>query len=105
MKDILNFINSIGYSNFKESVTTFFDENIALYNLIGNYNIITHNECPTQIDGKIDRSSIKFILTFDNEEDAKKMHKIMNGSVINVFGRNFHTSQTLYGSSIEIEFF
>ena len=40
-----------------------------------------------------------------NEEDAKKMHKIMNGSVINVFGRNFHTSQTLYGSSIEIEFF
>ena len=47
MEDILNFINSIGYSNFKESVTTFFDENIALYNLIGNYNIITHNECPT----------------------------------------------------------
>ena len=104
MEDILNFINSIGYSNFKESVTTFFDENIALYNIIGDYTIITHNEYPTQINGKIDRSSIKFILTFDSEENAKKMHEIMNGSIINVFNRNFQTRQTLYGSSIEIEF-
>ena len=104
MEDILNFINSIGYSNFKESVTTFFDENIALYNLIGNYNIITHNECPTQIDGKIDRSSIKFILSFEKEEDAKKMYNIMNGAIITVFNRVFHTVETLLGSSIEIEF-
>lgn len=105
MNDILNFISSIGYSNFEDSVTTFFDETIALYNLIGDYNIITHNECPSQIDGKVDESSIKFILTFSNENDAIKMHDIMDSIPITVFNRTFHSIQTLNGSSIIVEFF
>lgn len=98
--DIIQFINSIGYSNFERSVTTFFDENMALYNLVGNYCADFH------IVGEVieDQSSIRFKLNFESKKDAKKMCESINGKYITVFDKKFNISETLKGSQVIVEF-
>lgn len=98
--DIIQFINSIGYSNFESTVTTFFDENMALYNLVGGYSADFH------INGEVveDGSSIRFILDFKSKKDAKKMYDIISDKYIIIFNKRFDINETLIGPQIIVEF-
>lgn len=95
--DIEQFIKSIGYSNFESAVVTFFDENMALYNLVGEYTDL-------QINGEVQGSSIKFNLNFKSKKDAKKMNELISDRILVVFDRRFIVNGTLNGSSITVEF-
>lgn len=98
--DIIDFINSIGYSNFESTVTKFFDENIALYNLVGEY-CADFNINGEEVE---DRSSIRFVLDFKSSKDAKKVFDEISDKYIIVFNRRFDIKETLVGPQIIVEF-
>lgn len=103
--NILEFINSIEYSDVSKCVSEFFDENVALYNMVRNYIMLTQNEYNAQVGEEIsiDGSSIRFTFKFNNDNDAVSMYNHTNDSMIRVFNSIFHVNQTLSGSQIIVE--
>lgn len=96
--DTISFINSIGYSNFEKSVTNYFDENMALYNLVHDYTGL-------KINGEIEGSSIKFHLNFNSNKDAKKMYDaLLCKPSLYLFNREFIVKETLDRSNLIVEF-
>lgn len=95
--DRLQFVKSIGYDNFKESIVRFFDENMALYNLVGEYKNIN---C---ITGNVDDKSITFDLKFNNVSDSNKMYLgISENESICIYGCTYKIEVNLNGDTINI---
>lgn len=95
--DRLQFVQSIGYENFEKSIVRFFDENMALYNLIGEYKNIN---C---ITGNVDDKSITFDIKFDNISDSEKMCLIIcNSKPICIYGGTYRIEANLDRDTINI---
>ena len=96
--DRIQFVKSIEYNDFEKSIVRFFDENMALYNLIGEYENI---QC---IKGNVDDKSISFSLKFNNKEDCEKMYFLICGEQICIYGRlySIHTKITTNILNIEL---
>lgn len=95
--DRILFVKSIEYDDFEKSIVRFFDENMALYNLVGEYQNI---DC---ITGNVDGKSISFDLKFNNEEDSSKMYSIINDKEICIYGHLYSIRPTLKSNTINIQ--
>ena len=99
MADSVEFTNSIQIPEQTNAITRFFDEYMALYNIIGSYSNIQN------ISGEIKNGiAIAFRVQFESEQDAIATNKIFSNTQIEVFGRQFMISKQLIGNVIEIEF-
>ena len=94
--DRLQFVQSIEYNDFKKSIVRFFDENMALYNLIGEYENIN---C---ITGNVNDSSITFDLKFNDEYDSKKMHDIIYDKSVCIYCHEYFIKCILNKNIINI---
>lgn len=98
-QDCINFTNSIETPDFANAITRFFDEYMALHNVVGSYSGIRN------ISSNIKNGvSIAFRLQFETEEDARATNKDFSTLNIEVFGKRFMVSKQLIGNVIEIEF-
>jgi hypothetical protein len=80
----IDFVQSIeGYEDFQKSIVRFFDENMALYDLVGEYQNIDN------IKGNIEDQSINFDIKFKNTKDSKKMYLVIYGKTINIYGHYY----------------
>ena len=95
--DRLAFVKSIGYNDFEKSIVRFFDENMALYNLVGEYQNI---DC---ITGNVDGKSITFDLKFNNQEDSETMYSIIYGNIICIYGHLYSIECKLNTNMINIK--
>lgn len=99
MKDTIDFLkNSIEYQNFEIAITRFFDEHMALYNLVGSCSTIQN------INGIMNDSSIAFKLQFSSNEDAITMYNLIKDKIICVFGTRYKPVEILEESSIIVNF-
>ena len=82
----LDFIDSIGYDQFKSYIEYYFDQIMALYKLCGACDI-------TSICSEVHEDEISFRLLFANTADVVTMRYVLstNGS-INIYGSLFNTS-------------
>lgn len=91
------FLTSIEYSDFEHAIYNFFDENIALYNLV--------KYCDVQkISGDIRDGAITFKLLFNNHIEAEDMKNAIQGSIVNAFNKVFKTEQHVDGASLFVTF-
>lgn len=95
--DRIEFVQSIDYENFEKSIVRFFDENMALYNLVGEYKNIG---C---ITGNVDGSSITFDLTFNNKKDSKKMQAIIKDKVVCIFECKYSIESIVSNKTLNIK--
>lgn len=95
--DRLEFVKSIEYYDFEQSIVRFFDENMALYNLVGEYKNI---EC---ITGNVDDKSIIFDLKFNDLDSCKKMYLLIQGESICIYGHLYSINSALNYDMISIE--
>jgi hypothetical protein len=95
--DRLEFVKSIEYEDFQKSIVGFFDENMALYNLVGEYQNIN---C---ITGNVNDKSITFDLKFNEIEDSEKMYSLMNGTSTCIYGHLYSIDCNLNNNTINIK--
>ena len=91
------FLTSIEYSDFEHTIYEFFDENIALYQLVKYCDI-------QKIIGDVSNGAITFKLLFNNSEEAENMKNAIQGSIVNAFNRVFQTEQHVDGASLLVTF-
>lgn len=97
--DSIEFVNSIQISDFRDAITRFFDEFMALHNLVGEYNSIE------TINGEIKNGvSIAFQLNFQTKEDAITTNYLLSGINVNIYGRQFSINKFLDDKTLSIEF-
>ena len=90
----VDFAKSITYTDdFEKTIKLFFDEIMALYNLIGikPVNISTIHEEP---------SSIKFALLANSEEEAKLLYKLTKDKIISIYNHNYIAELELMDCSL-----
>lgn len=97
MKDAIEFVNSIGYSDFENAMTQFFDEYMALYNTVGTYTAIQRITSEVK-----DGITINFKLDFSTPEEAEKMHFILLGIPLSVYGRRFTIAPAMTPGSLSV---
>ena len=82
-KDRINFTKNINCNiSLEEIIKGYFDETMAIYDLIATYDNFS-------INSNVDDTTIYFNLIFDNKEDAFKLKKILNNRIITKYNRNF----------------
>lgn len=93
MNNAIDFVRSLNSNNLSSIITTFFDEIMVLYNLVGSR---------TDIDVCVgDSASLaNFNLLMESEDDAKKVYENLNGSSFSVYSDVYNISMTLNKSSI-----
>lgn len=95
--DCIGFVKSMKYNDdFEPTVKTFFDEIMALYNLVGSSSPL--NIC----NEVIDPSCIKFTLLANSEKDAKIMYNLIQNRVLNIYGRVFEIEISLADKTLTI---
>lgn len=88
-----DFIHNFNSDDLPKIVTTFFDEIMVLYNLIGSrqdIDICTDNKA----------SVATFILLMDSERDAKDLYNTLNSTYFSVYGIRFSIDMSLSSESI-----
>jgi hypothetical protein len=93
--DRIVFVQSIEYEDFEKSIVRFFDENMALYNLVGEY------QCG--ITGNVDDASISFDLKFDEIRDIEKIYSVISGQTISIYGHMYSIEAMLEADTINIK--
>lgn len=98
--DSINFVSSIQISDFTSAITQFFDEFMALHNLIGSYSSVQN------IEGEVKNgTSIAFRLNFKSKQDAISANFLLSGiGMVAIYDRNFTVKNILDDNSIMIEF-
>lgn len=82
--DRIDFTKSINFSNFEVDVNAFFDQIMALYNIVGNsgMDIITESD---------QKSSIRFILLPNNNKEAEILYNAIGSRNIYIYGHSFRS--------------
>ena len=88
MADVLDFMKKIDYNNFVEDVTKYFDEAMAMYNVIGQFdiaNITASGDSETNIN-------IRYIVELSEQvnkdfEQIKNLVSALSNSTITVYGK------------------
>jgi hypothetical protein len=94
--DRLNFTKGINYNNFPDAIKNFFDENMILYDLIGEYSNYS-------VTGTIDNELLTFSLTFKNVQEAYKMKNIIDLQEVEAYGRSFIINSELQINILKIQ--
>lgn len=84
MIDRLNFAKSINHDNFERNIIHFFDQTMALYNLIG-----ARDDLDISANGNVEEKTIEFILLSDNNKEAKELYSLIEGHNIPIYGHNY----------------
>lgn len=83
MQDRITFTKNIDCNDISHIVKEYFDEIMALYDLVGTYNnfSIKSDTCSTPF--------ILFNLTFESEVDSIQILNVVNGTEIRKYGKIF----------------
>lgn len=87
MKTFLDFVNSIGYEEFKANIEQHFDQLMALYRLCGTCNISTNSV-------NTNNTEIEFEILFANTTDIDSMENLINVS---------HNSIRIYDTDFSVD--
>lgn len=93
MNNSVDFVRSLNSNNLSSIITTFFDEIMVLYNLVGSRTDI--NICMDD-----NASLASFDLLMESEDDAKKVYENLNGSSFSVYSDVYNIDMILNKSSI-----
>ena len=80
--DRLDFVKSINHDNFENTIRNFFDQTMALYNLIGAREDI-------DISSKEKNQDIEFILLTNSEEEAEQLYYSIENHSISIYGKMY----------------
>lgn len=83
-----DFLKSIHYNDFPRDAMLFFDEIMALYNVIGQRDGMDI----TKVD---DRSTIKFNIHFDDASECKRTYETLNGTDFSVYSKKYIVNMVL----------
>lgn len=89
-----DFIHNFNSDDLPKIVTTFFDEIMVLYNLIGS-----RQDIDVCTDNKA--SVATFVLLMDSEKEAKDLYSTLNATYFSVYGIKFNIDMTLSNESIK----
>ena len=95
--DHINFIKSINSNDLETHIKMFFDQIMALYNLIGTYqgmNISTETN---------NSSSIRFIMVTDTEEEAQALYSALCGKIIPIYGHRYIAQLSQMDNALNVE--
>lgn len=88
----LDFIHNLNSDDVSAVVTSFFDELMVLYNLVGNRQDL--DICTTS------ESVATFIILMESDKGAKDLFNELNGRSFSVYGQMFYIDMILSGSSV-----
>ena len=95
----LDFVNSIGYDNFKSSVANYFDHMMAFYRLCGACDF-------SSVSSSINDNSVVFLILFANSKDSYTLEYILRNSTnksIEVFGKQFiYNTRVIDDNTLEV---
>ena len=97
MVDRINFTKSINSDDLATNVKLFFDQIMALYNLIGRYQGM---DISTETD---DSPSIRFIMVTESEEEANILYANLKDRIIPIYGHTYTAHMVKNINSIHIE--
>lgn len=92
MNDCISFIKT---NKFQDNFKLFFDQIMALYNLVGRYEIVNINT--TSYDNV---ESIEFVLTTDSVDDMEYIYSNLNTKTINLYGHIYTTIVSMAGTNL-----
>lgn len=95
--DHIDFIKSIDNDNLENNIKLFFDQIMALYNLIGVYQGM---DISTEID---DTSSIRFIMVIDTEDEAKALYTALCDKIIPIYDHKYIARLSQTNNSLNVE--
>lgn len=96
MEDCISFIKS---NNFENNIKLFFDQIMALYNLVGRDQTMAINS----ISSFEDISSLEFILMNDSKEDSEYLYSLLETKVLNLYGHIYMVEPTLVENDIVLK--
>ena len=91
----VDFAKSITYTDFEKTIKIFFDEIMALYNLVG----ANPRNISTELEGP---SSIRFNLLADSDEEAKMLYKLISDRIISIYGHTYKTELKMIDKTLII---
>lgn len=101
-KSCLDFVNSIGYNYFKDSVCDHFDQMMAFYRLCGTCDF-------ESISSVTNDQMVDFNIYFANNQDATTLHYILSSAsdrTIQVFGTSFgYDSEQIDETTLRVKIF
>lgn len=92
----VNFSKTINYNNFEENIVSFFDQVMALYDLIGR-------NCDMNISTESDPTSIRFVLLADDDEEASLLYNNIRDKVIPIYGHKYKAELSKFDNSLNIQ--
>ena len=98
MQDTISFVKSIETPNFEKAVSEFFDQHMALYNMVGSCTAIQ------RINGEVTDSSISFDLKFGSKKEAKSMYESLDHTIPYIYGRRFDLNKEVKDNTVTVEF-
>ena len=86
--DRVEFMQSISCDkiSFDQIIENFFDQLMALYDLVGSLSD------DTDICAESYNDTIKFIILLDSDKDATDLYNMINDTLINIYGRSYRVS-------------
>lgn len=95
--DRLDFTRSISYDNFEKDVQNFFDQTMALYELIG-----VRGDIDICAESNKERSKITFILLMENKKEASKVFESIENHKIPIYGHTYIPELRKSDNSVQI---
>ena len=102
MNDRLNFAKSINHDNFERNIQNFFDQTMALYNLLGSRDDIDISANSTE------NKNIEFILLTDSKEEANQLYDMIDGHTIPIYGHLYkpelrHSKNSVHIALVDVQ--
>jgi hypothetical protein len=91
----IDFTKSISYTDFENTIRFFFDEIMALYNLVGSGPLNISTEV-------VEPSSIRFVLLTESDEQAKLLYNLTRDRIISIYGHQYKAELNLLDNSLII---
>lgn len=94
--DLVQFSEIINHDNLTRNMKMYFDEHIAMYNIINNYNI------GTDISAQQDGASIMYTVLPKSGYDADKLLEVLSNAVISIYQHCYNIDACKLGNTIVI---
>lgn len=98
MADVLDFMKKIDYNNFVEGVTKYFDEAMAMYNVIG-YLDISHIHF---YDEELPTTEIRYIVEPTDIQGIEHLVSALSNSTITVYGNVYNIHIMINANTLDI---
>lgn len=96
--NIIDFTNTISYSDLDQCLVNFFDENIMIYRLMnGVPNVKISSECNA-------KGALYRITTTDAQHPIRDIAKYLEVAIMTMYGVTYKTNVTYDGDSILVSF-